>query len=605
MMLLSLFLMGCPLNGIDLKGTDTGSYYHEDDPVPALESGWDDTEDPSDSQETGDSTPVDTEDSHGDSEETGDSPADSDTSTDTSVDTSDTGSGCVPTDEVCNFLDDDCDGEVDNGLVVTLYADKDRDGYGDSMDTARACELEGFVTKDGDCDDTNAAVNPDAHETCATEYDDNCDDTDDDLAPDATSWYPDNDFDGYGAMGAVQMRCVAPEGYVADGTDCDDGRSYVYPGATEVCDEVDDDCDGLIDDEDGLTCTSGVDADGDGVDAAVDCDDTDSEVGEALTFYYDADGDGFGAASRSSISCWQVTGYVRDNTDCDDTSADVFPGQVETCNSIDDNCDGNIDEDLSCAVDTAAIPDTGDTSVVDTDTSDTGNVPVDTSVVDTDTGTTGGTDADGDGYSSDVDCDDGDSGVNPGAVELDTVADEDCDGNPLRDASLTTLSGAVVMIVDADNSIDDESATFATGTIGSWAIAYDRKGTNVLSDLGPYADTWSATGGLAGGTYDGLALFPGDVSWAECDEEIEVSASVTVSLQYVIVFTVRNTGAGNNTIGVYADGAWLGTAKIAPGGEELVVAEFTAAASTATISLCTGTVQGGVDATQLGVFEAL
>lgn len=63
---------------------------------------------------------------------------------------------------------------------------------------------------------------------------------------DPTPFYRDVDGDGYGDPGRTVSACEAPDGYVADNTDCDDGRRLVNPGATEVCgDLIDNDCSGM------------------------------------------------------------------------------------------------------------------------------------------------------------------------------------------------------------------------------------------------------------------------------------------------------------------------------------------------------------------------
>jgi hypothetical protein len=61
------------------------------------------------------------------------------------------------------------------------------------------------------------------------------------------SYFKDGDKDGYGDPNAVKVGCEAPDGYVDDDTDCDDGNDKANPGAAEVCGGGDNDCDGLVD----------------------------------------------------------------------------------------------------------------------------------------------------------------------------------------------------------------------------------------------------------------------------------------------------------------------------------------------------------------------
>ena len=66
---------------------------------------------------------------------------------------------------------------------------------------------------------------------------------------------------------------------------------------------------------------------------------------ETSIWYRDADGDGFGTVHSTLFSCSQPTGYVADNTDCNDNNANVNPNALEVLyNGIDDNCDGSMDE---------------------------------------------------------------------------------------------------------------------------------------------------------------------------------------------------------------------------------------------------------------------
>ncbi|MBK9457100.1 MAG: T9SS type A sorting domain-containing protein, partial [Bacteroidetes bacterium] len=72
-------------------------------------------------------------------------------------------------------------------------------------------------------------------------------------------------------------------------------------------------------------------------------------TGTAATYYADVDGDTYGNSSDSIVACVIPSGYVVDNTDCNDSDIAVNPGATEICNGIDDNCDGNIDDNLIIA----------------------------------------------------------------------------------------------------------------------------------------------------------------------------------------------------------------------------------------------------------------
>jgi cysteine-rich repeat protein len=329
--------------------------------------------------------------------------------------------------EVCDYVDNDCDGmtdDEDDGLDAdtryTFYTDADGDGFGDEELPVRACsEPEGTADgEDGfDCDDDNVDIHPDALEVC-DELDNDCDEDIDDADSDVTggaTWFIDHDGDGHGSGAYSTSACVVPDGYVSSTDDCNDLNATVYPGAPELCDDLDNDCDGAID----------------GADA----------IGMA-TWYADADGDGYGDADLSIESCSASLGYVADSSDCDDDTADVHPGAPELCDEIDNDCDGTIDGADAIGMATWYVDADGD-----------GYGDPDSTV----TSCTAGLGYVGD----DSDCDDSEATTHPGADELCDGIDNNC--NDIRDDGLPDL---VVFYRDSDGDGegDAEGAVTACGT---------------------------------------------------------------------------------------------------------------------------------------------
>ena len=113
--------------------------------------------------------------------------------------------------EVCNGIDDDCDNQTDEDLTGgRYYRDSDGDGYGDLSaykDTSCVTTLPtGYVVDSTDCNDDDASIHPGATESCNGK-DDNCDNqTDEEDAAGCTTYYRDNDNDGYGC--ANYGHCV-------------------------------------------------------------------------------------------------------------------------------------------------------------------------------------------------------------------------------------------------------------------------------------------------------------------------------------------------------------------------------------------------------------
>jgi hypothetical protein len=150
--------------------------------------------------------------------------------------------------EQCNNKDDDCDGAIDDGVVLQKwYADFDVDKFGSVTKFVSACSAPpGHVADNTDCDDSNPAINPSAIEVCNGK-DDDCD-----LVPDdgvaGSKWFRDVDGDKFGDPNKTLTACLQPSGYLADSRDCDDTDPTVNPNAIDSClDGRDRNCDGVFD----------------------------------------------------------------------------------------------------------------------------------------------------------------------------------------------------------------------------------------------------------------------------------------------------------------------------------------------------------------------
>jgi len=196
-----------------------------------------------------------------------------------------TGSSCLAS-QTCNEATDACETACDTG------GDADGDGI-DAMSCGGT-----------DCDDSDALTFPGNSEVCDADHDEDCN---------PTTFGPDGDSDGFAGT-----ECCNGD---ACGADCDDTSDTVGPSGTESCNLVDDDCNGTIDE--GVQTTCFVDADGDSYAA----------VGAAPMMACTC-GAGFTATAPSMAA------------DCNDSSITVNPAVPEVCNTIDDNCNGMIDEGL-------------------------------------------------------------------------------------------------------------------------------------------------------------------------------------------------------------------------------------------------------------------
>jgi hypothetical protein len=212
--------------------------------------------------------------------------------------------------EICDGIDNNCNGQTDEGLQTTYYFDGDNDGLGDPAVSVQACSLPlNYVTNASD----NCPSISNASQT----------DTDNDGLGDACD--PDDDNDG-----------------TPDITDCSPLNGAIHPGAVEICDGIDNNCNGQTD-ENGLTA-----------------------------YYYDGDNDGFGDPAVSILACTQPPNYVANATDnCPSVNN---ASQTDTDNDgLGDACDTDDDGDgIPDANDVCPL--TGNPAQTDTDNDGIGDV---------------------------------------------------------------------------------------------------------------------------------------------------------------------------------------------------------------------------------------
>lgn len=411
-------------------------------------------------------------------------------------------------------------------LLLTACGGKDE---GEDTGPVDDQDLDGWSIDEGDCDDTDSAINPGAAEVYYDGLDNDCNastmdddqdgdgdpvgsdcaDTDGDIYTGATevcdgkdndcngiaddgaagvgTVYQDLDADGYGDPDAAYTYCKGqqpPAGYVADNTDCDDTWAGSYPGADEVCDGRDNDCNLVVDD--------------DPIDGSL--------------YFVDADEDGYGDPLATASACALTTGLSENDDDCDDADGDTYPGAPETCDDEDDDCDGAVDND-----------------------------PVD--------GTTWYVDADGDDYgdpeailiaceqpeeavANDDDCDDTSDQHYPGAVETCDGADSDCDGTIDEDPVDGTS-----YFVDADGDGYGDPLTTAIACALTTGLSEDDTDCD---------DTDS-------GVHPGVSPDDYDLADSDCDGWVDEDALAAGDI--IVTEVVRQPRLGSTATN--ADGMWF------------------------------------------------
>ena len=228
-----------------------------------------------------------------------------------------------------NGIDDDCNGQVDDCTPFETAVCSHLDGVcSESQDT---CSFQGSWTG---CDYTSLPDYEDPESTCDGK-DNDCD-GDEDEGCACTPGQVQNCAKQLGVCLGSTQTCTS--GGVWPGCDYSTIPDYQNPEST--CDGKDNDCDGFTDE------------------------------GVKNTYYFDDDNDGFGDSTISVSACSPPADYVADDQDCDDSDENVNPDATEVCDGEDNNCDGNVDfntnpGDLGCTGNVVVTADYYDGSTTD------------------------------------------------------------------------------------------------------------------------------------------------------------------------------------------------------------------------------------------------
>ena len=394
---------------------------------------------------------------------------------------------CDDTDPAINpdepeVVDDGIDQDCSGADTVSCFENLDGDSYGSSTVVLAAdgeCTSVGESDVPGDCDDNNAGVYPGLGEIPDDGVDQDC------SGADTVTCYPDGDADGFGGLPEflTDDGDCTDVGETAVADDCDDTDATSYPGATEVCDTIDQDCDGDTDE-------SFPDMDGDG---EIDCLDG------------DADGDHFP--------------YYDGNVDCDDLDPAIYPNAPESCDLVDSNCDGSLVDDFD-DLDGNDVPD-----CVDPDSDGDGEIDGLDCAPDDPTVYTGAPEIPGDGI--DQDCD----GLDPVNCWTDGDGDGFGAGDPVvvDDGDCADVPGTVPTDGDCD---DDDPLSVPDFPLGELCDGADNDCSGGLEpdEADDDGDLWLACDdfvdrdlGVLGGADcddDDPAAFPGAIETSDDDVDL-------------------------------------------------------------------------------------
>jgi len=350
-----------------------------------------------------------------------------------SQDCSDSKANVNPTaTEVCDGLDNNCKGGVDEGALPIYFKDNDGDGFGKAsesitLQTCTATPPAGYVANGLDCNDAAIGIT-------------------------INIYYLDEDGDGFGNASAKKQACELPEGYVGDSQDCNDRVKDINPDEAEVCDGFDNNCAAGIDEP------------------------------------FDSDNDGF----FNQTLCAKVAAY-KDKLDFNDNSAISYPGASEICDGLDNNDDAatdNIKNSINPTITKCACSGLSASDVATQKKKDETANGIDDNCDGKRLKEEEDADSDGFGIFQ-GDCNDESTGINPNAIEICTdKIDNNCNGE-IDDVAegCTTNSATNIAQTTGSSSREEPSTTNATAaeqpvssTSTTQAIFQGKKDDDIVID---------------------------------------------------------------------------------------------------------------------------